>query len=345
MDIENLTNDKKSIERKYIFVVMKDINNNYVDVSVFERIIHNKEINSRYKINNLYIVPGFTLTNREYNQIRDVINDYLFDKKGTAYTVYVSVVAGEIHIDKCEDKYGTYQRAIEIITTYPVKRVKTKLESGALLSDILDNKDIIAYATQEPSIDYFGMIGTIKRGSKEENRLSISSSLASLLMKFFRNDKISIREMNKLFSEESKLGFCCRKAIEEIKSFYDYMSPDRLSPELVIQAKDYGFSDDEIAKACKTIPMEITAIRYGNNIFPNFREMDNSRCGNYHNNMKSYFSKYSISNEAGKYKKERVLLSNNLDEIIEKKDVLGALFIEPDTEEFEERLTQSIYRK
>ena len=75
MDMENLTNDKKSIERKYIFVVMKDINNNYVDVSVFERIIHNKEINSRYKINNLYIVPGFTLTNREYNQIRDVIND------------------------------------------------------------------------------------------------------------------------------------------------------------------------------------------------------------------------------------------------------------------------------
>ena len=56
-------------------------------------------------------------------------------------------------------------------------------------------------------------------------------------------------------------------------------------------------------------------------------------------------SKYSISNEAGKYKKERVLLSNNLDEIIEKKDVLGALFIEPDTEEFEERLSQSIYRK
>ena len=52
--------------------------------------------------------------------------------------------------------------------------------------------------------------------------------------------------MNKLFAEESKLGFCCRKAIEEIKSFYDYMNPDRLSPELVIQAKDYGFSDDEI---------------------------------------------------------------------------------------------------
>ena len=39
MDMENLTNDKKSIERKYIFVVMKDINNNYVDVSIFERII------------------------------------------------------------------------------------------------------------------------------------------------------------------------------------------------------------------------------------------------------------------------------------------------------------------
>ena len=114
MDEEIIANDKKNIERKYVFVVVKDKNNNYVYISLLERIAHNREISSKNIIEDLYLLPGISLTNREYNQIREVINDYLLDKKGSAYTIYVSVISGEIHIDKCIEEYDSMQKAAEI---------------------------------------------------------------------------------------------------------------------------------------------------------------------------------------------------------------------------------------
>ena len=343
MDIDTIANDKKSNKRKYVFVLMKDKNNNYVYISCFERVIHNKEINSKHRVNNMHITPAITLTNREYNQMRSVINDFLLDKKGTAYTIFVSVISGEIHIDKCDDNYEVFQKAAEVITTYPINRIRKKLGEGVLLGDIIDEKTSIAYATQEPSIDYFGLLGDIKKGSKEENRIAISSSLSSLIMKFFRKDKVSTREINKLFSEENRLGFIFRKSIQEIKDFYSHISSKKATPELISRAKEYGFQDDEIAKAFQTIPLEITAIRYGNNIFPNFREMDNCRVGNYHNGRNSYFSNYTTSDESTKAKENRFLLSNNLDEIIEKIDIITNLYIETDVAEIREKVNQSIY--
>ena len=77
MDEEIIANDKKNIERKYVFVVVKDKNNNYVYISLFERVAHNREISAKNIIEDLYLLPGISLTNREYNQIREVINDYL----------------------------------------------------------------------------------------------------------------------------------------------------------------------------------------------------------------------------------------------------------------------------
>ena len=343
MDIDSLANDKKSNKRKYVFVLMKDKNNNYVYISCFERVIHNKEINSRHKVNNLHITPAITLTNREYNQIRSVINDFLLDKKGTAYTIFVSVISGEIHIDKCDDSYEVFQKASEVITTYPISKIRKKLSEDVLLGDIFDEKTSIAYATQEPNVDYFGLLGDVKKGSKEENRIAISSSLSSLIMKFFRKDKVSTKDMNKIFSEENRLGIIFKKAIQEIKDFYSYISSEKVTPELIARAKEYGFQDDEIAKAFKTVPLEITAIRYGNNIFPNFREMDNCKSGNYHTGRKSYFSNYTTSDESTKAKENRILLSNNLDEIIENLDIISNLYIETDLTEIREKVNQFIY--
>ena len=344
MDEEIIANDKKNIERKYVFVVVKDKNNNYVYISLFERVAHNREISAKNIIEDLYLLPGISITNREYNQIREVINDYLLEKKGSAYTISVSVISGEIHIDKCIEEYDSMQKAAEIITTYPIKKVCTKLNEGLLLSDIVDDKTSIEYATQEPSVDFYGLYGKIKKGNKIENRLSISSTIPSLIMKFFATEKISMKGLSKIFVEENKVGFIFRKAIQEIKDFYEYMSPERMSPQLLMEAKEYGFSDEEIAKACKTISKEITAIRYGNDIFPNFRQIDNSRTGNYFNNKQSYFSSYKTSNELEKTKENRVLLSNNMDEIVEKSDIINFLYIESNNDEMKERINQFVYK-
>ena len=54
MDEEIIANDKKNIERKYVFVVVKDKNNNYVYISLLERIAHNREISSKNIIEDLY---------------------------------------------------------------------------------------------------------------------------------------------------------------------------------------------------------------------------------------------------------------------------------------------------
>ena len=182
------------------------------------------------------------------------------------------------------------------------------------------------------------------------NKKGVAPQYKEVVVEKFSNEKerpdytLTLNGVSKIFVEENKVGFIFRKAIQEIKDFYEYMSPERMSPQLLIEAKEYGFSDEEIAKACKTISKEITAIRYGNDIFPNFRQIDNSRTGNYFNNKQSYFSSYMTSNELEKTKENRVLLSNNIDEIVEKSDIINFLYIESNNDEMKERINQFVYK-
>jgi carbamoyl-phosphate synthase large subunit len=82
----------------------------------------------------------------------------------------------------------------------------------------------------------------------------------------------------------------------------------KLTPELLLKAKHYGFTDKSIAKLVKSTEKVIHALRIKNKIIASFKSVDTC-AGEFDAESAYYYSSYDSGNEVNtKTKKKKILI-------------------------------------
>ena len=313
------------------------------------------------------IAPALTLTDKEYQSIRDasikVLRKIGVDTGGSNVQFAINPENGEINVIEMNPRVSRSSALASKATGFPIAKIAAKLAVGYTLDELKNDITQTTPASFEPTIDY--VVTKIPRFTFEKfsgadsslttsmksvgETMSIGRSFTESLQKGFssleydldgldapKNINLSNENiLNELKTQSSQrllmIGQALRlgKSVKEINKVTNYdewfinqlkliikvenLLSNDFNKELILLAKQNGFSDKKIAKLTRKKEFDIRNFRNDNKIKPVFRLVDTC-AGEFESKTPYLYSTYDWSFENQPYceantsKKDKVII-------------------------------------
>jgi carbamoyl-phosphate synthase large subunit len=347
--------------KEFELEVMRDIKDNVVIVCSIENLdpmgIHTGD--------SLTVAPAQTLTDREYQKMRDaaiaIMREIGVDTGGSNVQFAVNPENSRMVVIEMNPRVSRSSALASKATGFPIAKIAAKLAVGYSLDEIPNDITQKTLACFEPTIDYcvvkiprftfekfpeadstlgvsmksVGETMAIGRTFKEALQKGFrgleigrsgfdnkSESLLSTLDRTALEGGIERPSAERLFYVKhaltrgfsideiyqiSKIDRWFLKNIEDIVELEEDIAGGELHHDLMLRAKQQGFSDKQIAELRGTDELSIRAMRKGLSIQPTYKAVDT--CGaEFEAYTPYYYSTYERENEAIASDKKKIII-------------------------------------
>ena len=305
--------------KEYEMEVMRDKAGNAVIVCSIE----NMDPMGVHTGDSITVAPILTLTDREYQEMRDdsirVLEQIGIETGGSNVQWAVNPKDGRRIIIEMNPRVSRSSALASKATGFPIAKIAALLAVGFTLDEIKNDITGKTLACFEPSLDY--VVVKIPRFAFEKfhgANTTLGTQMKSVgeVMAIGRTFKQAY--LKAVRSLEAPLKYhhaetydpWFKRELEEIEAFRDYLgraacphaaerrvednAPYQLDASLLRQAKAFGFSDKEIAEAIGTDEITVRTKRIGLGIRPEFGEVDTC-AGEFAAETPYYYSYYRFS--------------------------------------------------
>ena len=285
--------------KEYEMEVMRDKAGNAVIVCSIE----NMDPMGVHTGDSITVAPILTLTDREYQEMRDdsirVLEQIGIETGGSNVQWAVNPKDGRRIIIEMNPRVSRSSALASKATGFPIAKIAALLAVGFTLDEIQNDITGKTLACFEPSLDY--VVVKIPRFAFEKfhgANTTLGTQMKSVgeVMAIGRTFKQAY--LKAVRSLEAPLKYhhaetydpWFKRELEEIEAFRDYLgraacphaaerrvednAPYQLDASLLRQAKAFGFSDKEIAEAIGSDEITVRTKRIGLGIRPEFGEVD-----------------------------------------------------------------------
>ena len=310
--------------KEYELEVMRDKKDNVVIICSIE----NFDPMGIHTGDSITVAPAQTLTDREYQQMRDAAIDIIrgigVETGGSNIQFAVNPADGEQLVIEMNPRVSRSSALASKATGFPIAKIAAKLAVGYTLDEIQNDITRETPACFEPTIDY--CVVKVPRFTFEKfpaatpvlttsmksvgEAMAIGRTFKEALQKALRSLEIGVNGLDDIRGEltEDQLRqqiraagpqrvFYIKRAMQEglgISEVFDLskvdpwfldnikqiveteeeLQSDGLAPALLRQAKEYGFSDIQLAELCGRTEKEIRQERLRHGIVPVFKSVD-----------------------------------------------------------------------
>jgi carbamoyl-phosphate synthase large subunit len=355
--IEELLTGWKEFELE----VMRDLNDNVVIICSIE----NLDPMGVHTGDSITVAPAQTLTNREYQQMRDAsiacIREIGVETGGSNIQFAVDPDTGRMVVIEMNPRVSRSSALASKATGFPIAKIAAKLAVGYTLDEIPNDITKKTPACFEPTIDY--CVVKIPRFTFEKfaeaepfltssmksvgEAMAIDRTFKASFQKGLRSLEIGVSGLEDLKFDVSddvlneKLRVPCadrvfyikyaiqkgmsveelyeaskidRWFLDNIKQIVDFESDlkksvkaKRLDPARLFKAKQFGFSDKQLAGLLKSDEDSVRKLRYGHDIKAVYKAVDT--CGaEFEAFTPYYYSTYETENESVPSSNRKVLV-------------------------------------
>jgi len=289
--------------KEFEMEVMRDKAGNAVIVCSIE----NMDAMGVHTGDSITVAPIQTLTDREYQEMRDdsirVLEAIGIQTGGSNVQWAVNPRTGRRVIIEMNPRVSRSSALASKATGFPIAKIAALLAVGYTLDEL---KNDITRATPtcfEPALDY--VVVKVPRFTFEkfpgaDRRLGTQMKSVGEAMAIGRTFKQAylkaVRSLEAPLAGHDVSSFdpWFRTQLEEIEAFRDYLGEERpLPPDVLRQAKAFGFSDKQIADAIGEDEITVRTRRIEQGIHPEFGEVDTC-AGEFEAQTPYYYSYYSM---------------------------------------------------
>ncbi|MBR3958324.1 MAG: carbamoyl-phosphate synthase large subunit, partial [Kiritimatiellae bacterium] len=255
------------------------------------------------------VAPIQTLTDREYQDMRDdsirVLEKIGIETGGSNVQWAVNPQTGRRIIIEMNPRVSRSSALASKATGFPIAKIAALLAVGYTLDELKNDITQVTPACFEPALDY--VVVKVPRFTFEkfpgaDRRLGTQMKSVGEAMAIGRTFKQAylkaVRSLEAPLAGHDAASFdpWFRAQLDEIEAFRSFLSSNvsSLSPDLLRQAKAFGFSDKEIATAVGCNEAEIRAKRLALGIRPEFGEVDTC-AGEFEAKTPYYYSYYRMT--------------------------------------------------
>ena len=266
------------------------------------------------------VAPIQTLTDREYQAMRDdsirVLEAIGIATGGSNVQWAVNPKTGRRIIIEMNPRVSRSSALASKATGFPIAKIAALLAVGYTLDELKNDITAVTPACFEPALDY--VVVKVPRFTFEkfpgaDKRLGTQMKSVGEAMAIGRTFKQAylkaVRSLEAPLAGHDPSTFdpWFKRELEEIEAFRSYLGGSRLSrpndaaatsaalpPDLLRQAKAFGFSDKEIAEAIGEDEITVRMKRLELGIRPQFGEVDTC-AGEFEARTPYYYSHYSTS--------------------------------------------------
>ncbi len=252
------------------------------------------------------VAPIQTLTDREYQEMRDdsirVLEKIGIETGGSNVQWAVSPTTGRRIIIEMNPRVSRSSALASKATGFPIAKIAALLAVGYTLDELANDITKVTPACFEPALDY--VVVKVPRFTFEkfpgtDRRLGTQMKSVGEAMAIGRTFKQAylkaVRSLEAPLAGHDAESFdpWFKKELAEIEAFRASLASNvsRLTPELLRQAKVFGFSDKEIAVAIGSDEATVRAKRLELGIRPEFGEVDTC-AGEFEAKTPYYYSYY-----------------------------------------------------
>ena len=293
--------------KEYEMEVMRDKAGNAVIVCSIE----NMDPMGVHTGDSITVAPIQTLTDREYQAMRDdsirVLEKIGIETGGSNVQWAVDPKTGRRIIIEMNPRVSRSSALASKATGFPIAKIAALLAVGYTLDELKNDITQVTPTCFEPALDY--VVVKVPRFTFEkfpgaDKRLGTQMKSVGEAMAIGRTFKQAylkaVRSLEAPLAGHDASGFdpWFKAQLDEIESFRSFLASDvsSLSPDLLRQAKVFGFSDKEIAKAVGLSEDEVRAMRLSLGIRPEFGEVDTC-AGEFEAKTPYYYSWYGYGCE------------------------------------------------
>ena len=292
--------------KEYEMEVMRDKAGNAVIVCSIE----NCDPMGVHTGDSITVAPIQTLTDREYQSMRDdsiaVLEKIGIATGGSNVQWAVDPKTGRRIIIEMNPRVSRSSALASKATGFPIAKIAALLAVGYTLDELRNDITGKTLACFEPALDY--VVVKIPRFAFEkfpgsDTRLGTQMKSVGEVMAIGRTFKQAylkaVRSLEAPLRHHDPASFdpWFKRELDEIEAFRGWMSScashGRLAPEMLRQAKVFGFSDKEIAGAVGCDEEKVRAMRIAAGIRPSYGEVDTC-AGEFAAKTPYYYSYYKF---------------------------------------------------
>ena len=288
--------------KEFEMEVMRDRAGNAVIVCSIE----NMDAMGVHTGDSITVAPIQTLTDREYQEMRDdsicVLEKIGIETGGSNVQWAVNPKTGRRVIIEMNPRVSRSSALASKATGFPIAKIAALLAVGYTLDELKNDITQVTPACFEPALDY--VVVKVPRFTFEkfpgaDRRLGTQMKSVGEAMAIGRTFKQAylkaVRSLEAPLAGHDAASFdpWFRAQLDEIEAFRSFLSSNgpALSSDLLRQAKVFGFSDKEIAAAVGCDEAAIGAKRRALGIRPEFGEVDTC-AGEFEAKTPYYYSYY-----------------------------------------------------
>ena len=253
------------------------------------------------------VAPIQTLTDREYQSMRDdsirVLEKIGIETGGSNVQWAVNPETGRRVIIEMNPRVSRSSALASKATGFPIAKIAALLAIGYTLDELKNDITQATPACFEPALDY--VVVKVPRFTFEkfpgaDRRLGTQMKSVGEAMAIGRTFKQAylkaIRSLEAPLSghDAEKFDPWFRRELGEIEEFRKFLSHNPHNPDLLRQAKVFGFSDKDIAATSGTDEDAVRKTRLSLGIRPEYGEVDTC-AGEFAAKAPYYYSYYSTS--------------------------------------------------
>ena len=296
--------------KEYEMEVMRDKAGNAVIVCSIE----NCDPMGVHTGDSITVAPIQTLTDREYQSMRDdsiaVLEKIGIATGGSNVQWAVDPKTGRRIIIEMNPRVSRSSALASKATGFPIAKIAALLAVGYTLDELKNDITGKTLACFEPALDY--VVVKIPRFAFEkfpgaDTRLGTQMKSVGEVMAIGRTFKQAylkaVRSLEAPLKHHDPSAFdpWFKRELDEIEAFRGWMSScashGRLAPEMLRQAKVFGFSDKEIAWAIGCDEAAVRTARLAAGIHPSYGEVDTC-AGEFKAKTPYYYSYYGWSGDS-----------------------------------------------
>lgn len=296
--------------KEYEMEVMRDKAGNAVIVCSIE----NCDPMGVHTGDSITVAPIQTLTDREYQSMRDdsiaVLEKIGIATGGSNVQWAVDPKTGRRIIIEMNPRVSRSSALASKATGFPIAKIAALLAVGYTLDELKNDITGKTLACFEPALDY--VVVKIPRFAFEkfpgsDTRLGTQMKSVGEVMAIGRTFKQAylkaVRSLEAPLRHHDPASFdpWFKRELDEIEAFCGWMSScaahGRLAPEMLRQAKVFGFSDKEIAGAVGCDEEKVRAMRIAAGIRPSYGEVDTC-AGEFAAKTPYYYSYYKFDDSS-----------------------------------------------
>ena len=296
--------------KEYEMEVMRDKAGNAVIVCSIE----NCDPMGVHTGDSITVAPIQTLTDREYQSMRDdsiaVLEKIGIATGGSNVQWAVDPKTGRRIIIEMNPRVSRSSALASKATGFPIAKIAALLAVGYTLDELKNDITGKTLACFEPALDY--VVVKIPRFAFEkfpgsDTRLGTQMKSVGEVMAIGRTFKQAylkaVRSLEAPLRHHDPASFdpWFKRELDEIEAFRGWMSScashGRLAPEMLRQAKVFGFSDKEIAGAVGCDEEKVRAMRIAAGIRPSYGEVDTC-AGEFAAKTPYYYSYYKFDDSS-----------------------------------------------